>query len=835
MNSGSVSRKWVYGRLVNRGSTSITVALIAIMLVSSGSLQVPVVSGHVPGDTFQGWAPAPPSIDGDIGTTEWQTAASSSFTMMIGGNSYAGTLYVMNDATNLYLAVKMADSTFSTDPTPDGVAFYFDNNNNGVFEPGDDGLGYITGATGFLDRFLEVIPTMQKDVDFGGTTDGSGAAAAHGGFNHFELSHPLNSADDAHDFSLTALNTVGFTMLYLDGPVGQAYWPALATEDATGWGDIVIASAPPTMTAWAPVAPTIDGVVGAAEWASASHAPFSIGWTFVGDLWVMNDANNLYLAVKIADTSLTVMDRIYFGFDNNNDGTRAAGDDILGVMGDGTFMDLFWGPTTKFDNTEGGTSDGLGSSSGSGGFNYFEISHPLDSADDAHDFSLSAGSTVGFHLEYWEEASGYWGDWPALNAKDWAHITVASAPAPTPDFSIACAPTPVSVAQGGSGSSICTVTSLNGFSLAVDLSGSWVGTAPSGVVPALPSPITPPSGGTATSTLTIAASSGASTGAFTFRVTGTSGALCHTTDVAVEITAAGADFTIALSPSSLSLSPGTSGTSTVTVQSIGVFSGPVALSSSGAPSGLNLVFGTTPVTPPAGGTASSTLTVTVSGAPAGSYSITIAGTSDSTTTGASLSVEILAAGGHCLIATATYGSELSDEVQFLRDFRDNSILRTRTGSDFMIVFNAWYYSFSPFVAEFIRGDSLARTLAKLILYPLIGILRIGSGVFYIFPSNLEAGAVTSGLLVSSLIGMIYASTPLAAVLARVPRARRAARRLEMPAFGILFGALASVAFITAVGAPPIPMMVATATIVLATLIVSALCTSRAILALARHI
>jgi len=571
--------------------------LMAILLLCTVANLVPVSFGHLAGKTLQGWAPTPPAIDGDIGTSEWQTAGSSSFSLTIGGNPYAGTLYAMNDATNLYIGIVIADDDFNTGAPVDAVALYFDNGNDGTFGPGDDSLVLYAGAGGFVDRFLQAIPTAQKDIDFGGTTDGSGACAAHGGNNHFELSHPLNSADDAHDFSLSPLDTVGFTFLYLDGPVGQEYWPAVASADATGWGDIVIASAPPTMTAWASAAPTIDGVVGATEWASASHASFSIGWTFIGDLWVMNDAGNLYLAVKIADSSLTVMDRLYFGFDNNNNGAREAGDDILGSMGDGTFMDFFWGPTTKFDTAEGGTTDGQGKASGSGGFNYFEMSHPLDSADDAHDFSLSAGSTVGFHLEYWEEASGYWGDWPSLNAKGWPHITVASAPVPTPDFSIACAPASVSVAQGSSITSTCTVTSLNAFNAAVDLSGSWVGPAPSDVGATLPTPITPLSGGTATSTLTITATASASTGPFTYRVTATSGALSHAADVAIQITAGAADFTIATSPSSLPLGPGTSGTSTISVQSTGIFSLPVTLTSTGAPAGLNVVFGTNPVTP----------------------------------------------------------------------------------------------------------------------------------------------------------------------------------------------------------------------------------------------
>jgi hypothetical protein len=216
--------------------------------------------------------------------------------------------------------------------------------------------------------------------------------------------------------------------------------------------------------------------------------------------------------------------------------------------------------------------------------------------------------------------------------------------------------------------------------------------------------------------------------------------------VAIQITAGAADFTIAASPSSLPLGPGTSGTSTISVQSTGIFSLPVTLTSTGAPAGLNVVFGTNPVTPPPGGTAASVLTVTVAGAAAGSYPVTITGTSGALTHDTTLTVQVTTAGGGCLIATATYGSELSPEVQFLRGFRDRSILKTNTGSSFMLAFNAWYYSFSPAVAQFIRESQILRAATKFTLYPLIGILRIGAEAFHLFPTNPEVGAVVSGLL-----------------------------------------------------------------------------------------
>ena len=59
-------------------------------------------------------------------------------------------------------------------------------------------------------------------------------------------------------------------------------------------------------------------------------------------------------------------------------------------------------------------------------------------------------------------------------------------------------------------------------------------------------------------------------------------------------------------------------------------------------------------------------------------------------------------GGGCLIATATYGSEMSIEVQQLRELRDNQLLQTESGTAFMGMFNDIYYSFSPTIADMER-------------------------------------------------------------------------------------------------------------------------------------
>jgi len=81
-------------------------------------------------------------------------------------------------------------------------------------------------------------------------------------------------------------------------------------------------------------------------------------------------------------------------------------------------------------------------------------------------------------------------------------------------------------------------------------------------------------------------------------------------------------------------------------------------------------------------------------------------------------------GGGCLIATATYGSELAPQVQQLRELRDNTLLSTESGTAFMTGFNQMYYSFSPAVADFEREQPLFKEFMKVTLTPMISSLSI---------------------------------------------------------------------------------------------------------------
>jgi len=85
-------------------------------------------------------------------------------------------------------------------------------------------------------------------------------------------------------------------------------------------------------------------------------------------------------------------------------------------------------------------------------------------------------------------------------------------------------------------------------------------------------------------------------------------------------------------------------------------------------------------------------------------------------------------GGGCLIATATYGSEMSSQVQFLREIRDNTVMSTALGTAFMSGFNQLYYSFSPTIADLERQNPIFKEIVKIGITPLLSTLSILSFV-----------------------------------------------------------------------------------------------------------
>ena len=112
--------------------------------------------------------------------------------------------------------------------------------------------------------------------------------------------------------------------------------------------------------------------------------------------------------------------------------------------------------------------------------------------------------------------------------------------------------------------------------------------------------------------------------------------------------------------------------------------------------------------------------------------------------------------GGCLIATAAFGSEMAPQVQFLREIRDNTVLKTESGTAFMTSFNQFYYSFSPTIADYERENPVFKEAVKLTLTPLltsltllqyadidsesemlgygIGVIMLNIGMYFIVPA-----------------------------------------------------------------------------------------------------
>jgi subtilase family serine protease len=94
-------------------------------------------------------------------------------------------------------------------------------------------------------------------------------------------------------------------------------------------------------------------------------------------------------------------------------------------------------------------------------------------------------------------------------------------------------------------------------------------------------------------------------------------------------------FTLSASPSSVTVTQGGSGTSTISVTDVGGFSGSVTLAASGLPSGVTAAFGTNPTT----GTSVLTLTASAT-ATTGAATVTITGTSGSLTASTTVALTV---------------------------------------------------------------------------------------------------------------------------------------------------------------------------------------------------
>lgn len=152
---------------------------------------------------------------------------------------------------------------------------------------------------------------------------------------------------------------------------------------------------------------TIDGAFATGEWDNARAFPMTVaipdGEPVPATLYVMNDADNVYFAIRFARSgvNLSQLNQFHFEFDNDNDGAGPEdGDEYLTLFVNagtplGTLSDAHrsgGGAEVTNDDTQGS-----GSFSNTGGFSIYEISQPLNSGESG-DFALRAGDAVGFRM-----------------------------------------------------------------------------------------------------------------------------------------------------------------------------------------------------------------------------------------------------------------------------------------------------------------------------------------------------------------------------------------------------------------------------------------------------
>ncbi len=115
--------------------------------------------------------------------------------------------------------------------------------------------------------------------------------------------------------------------------------------------------------------------------------------------------------------------------------------------------------------------------------------------------------------------------------------------------------------------------------------------------------------------------------------------------------------------------------------------------------------------------------------------------------------------GGCLVATATYGTEMAPQVQSLREVRDSVLLTTGSGSAFMTAFNDIYYTFSPTVADIERQSPEFRSVVRALITPMISSLSVMS----LAEQGSESDVLALGIAVIALNIGLYVGVPIAAV------------------------------------------------------------------------
>jgi subtilisin-like proprotein convertase family protein len=243
-----------------------------------------------------------------------------------------------------------------------------------------------------------------------------------------------------------------------------------------------------------------------------------------------------------------------------------------------------------------------------------------DTRNNLESVFLPAGTTGTFSVTV--RATNIAGDGVPGNAdttdQDFALVVYnGSTGTPAPDFTLSATPPSNTVTAGNSVDYTVSNAGTNGFASTVSLSAS---PAISGVTYSF---APNPQAADSSSTLTVSTTAAAPPGTYTMTITGTSGALVHTTTVGLTINGP-PDFTLSRSPASNTVTAGGTANYSVSNTAVNGFAGSVTLSASPAISGVTYSFSPNPQAANGSSTFSA---ATTAAAPPGTYTVTITGTS----------------------------------------------------------------------------------------------------------------------------------------------------------------------------------------------------------------
>ncbi|HET7856936.1 MAG TPA: C25 family cysteine peptidase, partial [Gaiellaceae bacterium] len=219
------------------------VSAFSLALLVAAVLTAAASAHHDPPIVYQGpVAVVTPTINGQVDPGEWTDTPSYA----VNFDGVLGTVRFKHDATNLYGILTLNDSGLGQK----SASFFFDDNHDGVIDPGEDAIEIAGGGGNGEDFYYSSAGSggagHYNDVVSGGTNPpGDGTNDVEAGATDanasptFEFSHPLCSADTVHDFCLTSGDTVGLQLQYQTGASIFGY-PGASSVVPSDWADLTL-------------------------------------------------------------------------------------------------------------------------------------------------------------------------------------------------------------------------------------------------------------------------------------------------------------------------------------------------------------------------------------------------------------------------------------------------------------------------------------------------------------------------------------------------------------------------------------------------------------------